>query len=99
MSLLMKQDSHYVGRNQWEWSVWLEGPAEELDQVDHMFYNLGTGFNRPVREVYDRETNFRLSTFAWDPTVLYAKAIFKDGHEQHFEHQVEFVDPTAVTRV
>ena len=60
MSVSIRQDSTYVGGDHWRWSVWLDGPATELDSIEQVEYVLHPTFHKPVREISDRATNFRL---------------------------------------
>ena len=98
MSLSIKQDSEYAGHNRWKWSLWLDGPSSELDQVDHVMYVLHPTFHDPVRKVTDRSTNFRLETSGWGTFTVYARAVFQDGHEQPLEHELELAYPDSPTR-
>ena len=65
MALSLKQEEHYTGQERWKWSVWVDGSQEELDQIDHVVYILHKTFPNPVREIRDRESNFRLTTSSW----------------------------------
>ena len=40
MPVALTQESKYVGNDRWEWSVRLDGPAEELDSIDRVTYVL-----------------------------------------------------------
>ena len=74
MPLSIRQDSAYAGGDRWRWSVWLEGPPEELDSIDHVTYILHPTFHEPVREIRDRSTKFRLDTSGWGTFTIHAKA-------------------------
>ena len=63
--LRVKQEASYVGDKYWNWSVWLEGPVTELDQVEYLEYTLDPSFPNPVRRVRDRESQFKLSAGGW----------------------------------
>jgi transcription initiation factor IIF auxiliary subunit len=93
MALSIQQDARYLGKDRWQWSVWLEGPREELDQIDHVMYILDPTFNDPVREVGNRDENFRLEGSAWGTFTLYAKAVYKDGHETSLQHHLALLCP------
>jgi transcription initiation factor IIF auxiliary subunit len=95
MALSIEQDSSYLGHDRWKWSVWLGGQDSELDQVDHVMYILDPTFHNPVREIYDRDTKFRLETSSWGTFTLLAKAVLKDGREVSLQHDLEF-SPSGV---
>jgi transcription initiation factor IIF auxiliary subunit len=93
MPLSIQQNATYVGRNRWKWSVWLEGPAEELDSVDHVTYILHPSFHNPVREISDRASGFRLDTSGWGTFRIYAKVFMKSGEERLLEHDLKLYYP------
>jgi transcription initiation factor IIF auxiliary subunit len=93
MSLCIRQEEKYVGHDRWKWSVWLEGPQAELDQIDHVMYILHPTFHNPVREIPDRSSNFRLEASSWGTFTIRAKAIFKDGTEQPLQHDLQLHYP------
>jgi transcription initiation factor IIF auxiliary subunit len=88
MALSIRQDTRYLGHDRWQWSVWLDGSSEELDQIDHIMYILDRTFHDPVREVSSRGDNFRLEGSTWGAFTLYAKAVYKDGHEISLQHDL-----------
>ena len=77
MSLEIRQTATYLGKERWEWSVWVDGPSEELDSIDHVTYILHSTFNDPVRTINDRSTNFRLTTSGWGTFTIGAKIVQK----------------------
>ena len=95
MAVTLAQRANYVGSDRWEWSIWLDGAAEELDSIDHVTYVLHSTFLNPVRRVSDRATNFRLETSGWGAFTIYAKATYKDGHELPLEHDLVLTYPNG----
>jgi transcription initiation factor IIF auxiliary subunit len=93
MALSIRQDEQYTGRDRWRWSVWLDGPPEELDDVDHVMYILDPTFNEPVREVDDRSTNFRIDARSWGIFTLHAKVFHKNGEESVLHHDLVLTYP------
>ena len=90
MSLRIKQEATYTGSDWWKWSIWLDGPAEELDQVDHVVYTLHPTFPSPVRRVTDRESNFRLESAGWGEFEIYLEIFLKDGQTRKRRHRLRF---------
>ena len=90
MPLTIRQETEYLGSDRWKWAVWVDGAPEELDR---MMYILHRTFIRPVREVSDRNTNFRLEAKSWGVFTLLAKAKFKDGREETLTHDLELLYP------
>ncbi len=88
MALSLKQEEHYAGQERWKWSVWVDGSPEELDQIDHVVYILHKTFPNPVREIGDRESNFRLNTSSWGTFTIYAKAVRRDGQQIPLQHEL-----------
>ena len=65
MRLSIQQDASYAGDDSWRWSVWIDGPDDELDQVDRVAWHLHPTFSPPIRLVDDRSTSFRLEAIGW----------------------------------
>jgi transcription initiation factor IIF auxiliary subunit len=93
MPLSIEQAATYLGRDRWEWSIWLEGPAKDLDSVDRVMYILDPTFHNPVREVSDRASGFRLETKSWGTFRIYAKVFMKGGEERLLEHDLKLYYP------
>jgi hypothetical protein len=86
MSLKIKQESTYTGSDWWTWSLWLDGPAEELNQVDHVVYTLHPTFPSPVHRVADRESSFRLESAGWGEFEIYIDICLKNGRTRKRRH-------------
>ncbi len=93
MSLSIQQDQTYVGHDRWKWSIWVDGSPDDLDQIDHVVYILHPSFHKPVREVSDRNTKFRLDTSGWGTFPIHAKAVRKDGREVTLQHDLVLAYP------
>jgi transcription initiation factor IIF auxiliary subunit len=93
MSLSIQQDARYEGKDYWKWAVWLGGTSDELNQVDHVRYILHPTFHKPVRDISDRNSNFRLESSGWGAFTILATAVLKDGREIPLEHELELLYP------
>ena len=93
MALSIQQSQEYLGNDRWRWSVWLNGPQEELDTIDHVLYVLHSTFHDPVRYVSDRTTNFRLDTAGWGAFTVHAKVMHRDGRETPLAHELVLLYP------
>jgi len=96
MALAIRQDTSYLGKDRWKWSVWLDGSSEELDDIESVRYILHATFLDPVRTVNNRSTNFRLDTTGWGTFKLHVKAVHKDGSETSLEHQLVLLYPEGM---
>jgi transcription initiation factor IIF auxiliary subunit len=95
MALGIVQDSRYQGDDWWDWSVWLDGPDEELDAVDHVVYTLHRTFPDPVRTVRDRSTRFRLAARGWGTFRIYAKVVSRGGAALKLHHDLDLRYPSG----
>ena len=100
MALRIQQDFRYQGNDWWRWWVWIDGPPDELDTIDHVVYVLHRTFNNPVREVSDRTSSFRLETAGWGVFTIYVTLVHKDGQETELRHdlRLEYPDGTPTIR-
>ena len=74
--------------------MWIEGPTEEIEQVDHVEYVLHPTFPQPVRTIGERSTNFRLDCSGWGEFNIHAKITKKNGQVLHLDHWLILRDMT-----
>jgi len=89
----IEQEYTYEGDDWWEWAVWIDAPDEELDFVEYVEYTLHPTFPKPVKEIRDRSTRFRLETAGWGVFTIYAKAFLKNGKTVDMEHELSLAYP------
>ncbi|MCI0535385.1 MAG: hypothetical protein L0Z50_09155 [Verrucomicrobiales bacterium] len=89
----IRQSEEYVTENWWKWSVWLEAPAEELDQVEYVEWRLDPTFPEPIRRITDRATNFRLETGGWGVFPIHAWVMLKAGTKVKLRHYLQLHHP------
>lgn len=92
-SLKIAQSEKYEGDDWWSWSVWLDGPVPELDQVDFVEYTLHPTFRNPVRTVRTRNNQFKLNTEGWGVFPIYARVCKRDGTVLRLKHQLRLTYP------
>lgn len=90
MNLEIQQKARYTDEDLWSWSVWLEGPESELDNIDFVLYTLHRSFPNPVRKIKDRASKYCLKEEGWLPFTIYVEISFKDGEIARLEHNLEF---------
>ncbi len=94
MSIRIAQDSRYAGDERWDWSVWIEGSDEELDQIAYVAWQLHPTFPDPLRFSTDRSDGFRLETNGWGTFTVQATLNGHDGETiSQLEHYLEFEAP------
>ena len=86
--LTIRQDARYQGKDWWQWSVWIEGPDQELDDVRCVTYHLHSTFPKPERKVEDRATKFRLDSAGWGGFTLRAVIETKNGGKTELSHEL-----------
>ena len=85
LKLRLLNDSKPIDSGLWEWSVWVDGPGEELDRVKEVRYTLHPTFPNPVRTVTDRQSNFRLQSSGWGEFSILAQLMVSDGSAESLE--------------
>jgi len=88
MSIKTAQSFKYQGNDWWKWSIWIEGPTAELDQVDYVTYTLHPTFPTPVRTVDDRGSKFRMETHGWGTFPIQVKVCRKNGEVFKLTHNL-----------
>src|SRR5687768_16005328 len=81
MSLEICQEATPRGEGWWDWSVWIDGPPEELDRVEKLVYRLHPTFPDPVKVVQDRSTAYRLDSSGWGEFTIQADIHYRDTRE------------------
>jgi hypothetical protein len=94
-NLHLNNSSKLVDENLWEWSVWLEGPSEEIENVEAVTYRLHPSFLNPTRRITDRSNAFKLSSAGWGEFAITAEIQFKDGAPARIERWLELKDPSV----
>ena len=89
----IEQEYTYEGDDWWEWAVWIDAPEAELDRIERVEYTLHSSFHKPVRDISDRATKFRLATAGWGIFTIYAKAFLNDGKTVEMEHNLFLAYP------
>jgi transcription initiation factor IIF auxiliary subunit len=93
--LRIAQNETYKGDDWWQWSVWLEADAAELDAIEFVQYTLHHTFAQPVRRTSNRAAQFRLDSSGWGGFTIYAKAVQKDSSEITLQHQLKLYYPAG----
>lgn len=94
MSIRVEQAATRRGQDSWDWSVWLEGTDEVLDQIESAEYVLHPTFPNPVREMSNRANNFRLNARGWGEFMIHVNIHLKDGETVKYDHWLKLRDDT-----
>jgi len=92
MSIKIRQATDYKGGNWWQWSIWLDGTAKDLEAVDHVTYTLHPTFANPVRRIDTRRNGFRLDSAGWGEFEMYLDIALKDGRTRKRTHYLKLQD-------
>jgi hypothetical protein len=87
-------DAQPLSGENWAWSIWVDGPAESLDEIESVQYHLHHTFKDPVRVVKDRASNFKLRSSGWGEFTVYAEVTKKSGEKLRLERWLVF-EPAA----
>lgn len=91
--LSIAQDQRYTGKDWWEWSVWIEGEDQALDNVVEVAWHLHPTFSPPVVKTTSRSDKFRLHTSGWGTFEIVAELKLRDGAIQKLKHELELYYP------
>ncbi len=94
MSIRVEQEATRISQGSWDWSVWLEGTGEVLDQIESAEYVLHPTFPNPVREMSNRANNFRLNARGWGEFMIHVNIHLKDGETVRYDHWLKLRDDT-----
>jgi len=90
MTIRICQSSEQVSEKHWKWSVWLDGPGDDLDKIKSVIYQLHSSFKNPLRETKDRDSGFRLDSAGWGQFMIYLTLFHHDGSSEKRHHWLRF---------
>jgi transcription initiation factor IIF auxiliary subunit len=85
--------SRNVGGGRWNWTIYVQAPADVLDQIACVEYTLHITYPNNVRRVCeygDRTRPFGLSSSGWAPTHVAIRLRFRNGVEHRLSHTLVF---------
>ncbi|NMO21650.1 hypothetical protein HPC49_49560 [Pyxidicoccus fallax] len=91
--LSTRNTARYLGNDQWEWTVFLEGSDDTLDRIESVEYLLHPTFSPRKRQSRDREDPrgpFALSARGWGTFDIPVTVNFKDGSRTTLMHALSF---------
>jgi transcription initiation factor IIF auxiliary subunit len=77
----------------WEWTVFIQGPEDALNQIQCVQYTLHPTFPHPVRDVCIRGTSsqaFALTATGWGTFQIRIRMFLKNGRVQDLTHDLTF---------
>jgi len=97
MSLEIGQAASRADNERWDWSVWIDGPDADLNQIESVKWELHSTFPNPVVVVRQRQNKFRIDRNGWGEFVINAYVTTKDGSEQHLTHRLRLAESGGVS--
>jgi prokaryotic YEATS domain/TIR domain len=94
----ISQNAKYAGSDWWKWSVWLDGTASELNEVDSVIYRLHPTFHDRVRKVTNRDTKFRLESSGWGEFAIRVKINLKNGEVLRQVHELRLLETREIKK-
>jgi transcription initiation factor IIF auxiliary subunit len=82
-----------TGEEWWNWTIFIEGPEEALNQIQCVEYTLHPTFSNPVQEVCSRGIGphaFAFSARGWGTFVIQIRVFLKNGQVQRLVHNLRF---------
>jgi transcription initiation factor IIF auxiliary subunit len=93
------QNSEYVRRNWWNWSVWIEAPSTVLNDIESVDYKLHSTFPDPVQHRTNRQEKFLLESSGWGEFTINAEIKLKNGKALTKRHWLTLEYPQAAEAV
>jgi len=78
------------GREHYNLRIWLDGPAQELDQVEKVEYLLHPSFRDRHPSSFDRDGKFALFIWTWGMFAIEATIHYKDGRIEPQEFYLSY---------
>src|SRR6185369_12353366 len=95
----LRQSSEYVRQNWWNWSVWIEAPANVLSKIEYVNYKLHSTFTDPVRHQTNSQQKFLLKSAGWGEFTINAEIKPKDGNAFTKRHWLTLEYPQSAPAI
>lgn len=82
-----------VGRDRWNWTVFIKGDRQDIDAIKCVEYSLHPSFPNPVHlvcEAGDPNRAFKLSATGWGTFTIGIRVFMKDGSHKDLKHRLKF---------
>src|SRR5688500_10158919 len=92
-ALSVRNTSHYLGDDRWEWTVFLNGDSKTLMGIAHVEYMLHPTFPNPLQKVTsigDPAKAFALTATGWGVFEVGIRVMFRDGSVTTLKHMLTF---------
>lgn len=87
------QDQRYVGKDWWDWKVWIEGDDRALDNITEVVWHLHPTFSPPDVRTTNRSDKFLLHRSGWGTFEIVADLKLLNGSPQKLKHELELCYP------
>ena len=77
------------GYDWYEWMVFMDEPADKLQQVASVEYRLHPTFANPIRHVDDREARFALKSDGWGEFRIFITIYRSDKREEQTHYELD----------
>jgi hypothetical protein len=94
------QNSEYVRRNWWNWSVWIEAPSTVLNDIEYVDYKLHSTFVDPVQHRTNPQEKFLLKSSGWGEFTINLEIKPKNGRAFTKRHwlTLEYPEPAQAEK-
>jgi len=93
MRIHIRQDSQYKGKGFWKWSIWIDAPEKELNQIESVTYRLDPSFGQPIQIMTNRKKQFRLEASGYSEFRIDVSIKRKGGRISKTMHWLELPHP------
>ncbi|MGO9093906.1 MAG: pYEATS domain-containing protein [Bryobacteraceae bacterium] len=96
--LKVRNTYRYLGRGQYQWTIFLSEDQRTLDRINCVEYTLHPTFPNPVRRVCGAAGGFPLTAEGWGEFPLTVKIEWKDGHATRQQYSLDLHSPPATVQ-
>jgi hypothetical protein len=89
MSVKFGNYSRAIGRNWYQWRIFVDENDECLDKIEYVLYLLHQTFPNPARIVYGKKSRFALELSGRGTFTVFIRVKFKDGREEEVEYDLD----------
>ena len=98
--LRVRNTAQYVTGGRWDWTIYIEASAAELDRIRCVDYTLHPTFPNPKRQVCalgNRQQPFALKSNGWGTFEVAVAVRYKNGSVRQLKHMLDFSARSTAT--
>jgi hypothetical protein len=89
-SLSLTNTARYIGNGRWEWTAFITGPPNYLQNINSVTYYLHHTFSPNIYTGNKNQQGHPITMTGWGTFEVRARVVFNDGQQRMYYHMLRF---------